>query len=159
MITLAIDRPEHTRLAGIEMTEGSRIASPAPLSTRDIEAIGTIPTDLAEAAEARSDGQATVVIPLAETEWTKSLEKEFGQLADQAIQRKLSTKDKGRFAGLTLLRQRLQHPRLPSEILYEQERTEVLFDLVNALSRCVKFIDANVQNLTRSTSKEKNSAA
>ena len=90
MITLAIDRPEHTRLAAIEMTEDSRIASPATLSTSDIEAIGTIPTDLAEAAEARSDGQATVVIPLAETEWTKSIEKEFGQLADQAIQRKLS---------------------------------------------------------------------
>ncbi len=152
MITLAIDRPEHTRLPSIEMTEENRIAPPATLSTSNIETGEMMPTDLAPSAEAKSDGQASILLPVAETEWTNALEKEFGQLANQAIHRKLSTQDKGRLASLTVLRRRLHHPRLPSEILYEQERTEVLFDLVNALSRCIKFINAKGQNFTRSAS-------
>jgi hypothetical protein len=142
MITIAIDRPEHTKIQLVEVTSDSQVAADLILSGTDLDAVEATSDDLTPSAEAQSDGSTTVVMQVGEVEWTSSLEKEFGQFADLAIYHKLTAKDKSRFAFLTMLRRRLHHPRSAAEILYEEERTEALVDLTNALSRCVKFINA-----------------
>ena len=158
MITVAIDRPERTRIACIEMTAENRIAAAPTLSTRNILAANEPVGNLSPPVGARFDGEPSIVMPVVISEWTPQLEKEFSELADRVIEDQLPPAERHRFGQLTMLRRRLHHPRPVAEILYEQERTELLVDLVTALSRCVKFIDANGQNFTRTGAEEKNSA-
>ena len=89
------------------------------------------------------------MMPAVPNEWSKSLEREFASLADKAIAGNLAPVEKPRFNELSALRRRLHHPRTVKEILYEQERTELLIDLSNAVARCVKFLDGSGQNFTR----------
>jgi hypothetical protein len=151
MITLAIPRPEHTQVATIEVASESTIAdSVTALSTNEITA-AEIPLETSGPSDdARFDGTAKLILPLSEFEWTSKLEREFSALADKSINGKLQgASDNARFRHLLSLRRRLHHPRRVDEILYEQERSELLADLANSLSRCVKFLDVRRQDSTR----------
>jgi hypothetical protein len=115
------------------------------------------PTNIMLPVDGEADSRDFLLQRFEQT-WTNRLDREFDELADRAIAHELDASDKARFEYLTGLRRSLHHPRSVHEIIYEQERTEVLNGLLRALSKYVTFIGNGSTHQTRSTPKKKASA-
>jgi hypothetical protein len=80
-----------------------------------------------------------ITVPITHEMWTKSLDREFLELAERAAFLNATEEEMKRFAQLQVLRRQLKHPRTGEEVIWEYKQRQLTRQLVSALKEYVHF--------------------
>lgn len=149
MIPLTIQRPQRTE-------EVVKIEFDAPNSTSeswalrwnsDVDALSEPRVTMANSVAMPPNN--TVLLQVIPSEWNKSLGHEFDNLALKEVDENITPDERRRLERLSDIRRHLHHPRTPEEIIYEEDRNELLSDIVFALGKYVTFLNVGSTNHSR----------
>lgn len=85
------------------------------------------------------DERSKITVPITDDTWTKSLDREFLELAERAAFLNATEEEMKRFAHLQVLRRQLKHPRTGEEVIWEYKQRQLTRQLVSALKQYVHF--------------------
>lgn len=104
------------------------------------EAVVTCETSMPEqTSHSENEGMLVVDMPEVGKDWTPNMEREFRQLALGEAKATLTVDDYARLEELSVLRDRLQHPRTAAEVLLQLKRDRMLEKISDTLRKYVEF--------------------